>query len=127
MISNLVPNIGLRTKDHVRNGRTCEVKAIETKSMKRIQTLREASIRVKACRLFNLMPKVIRNLDNVSVDVFKHRLDAYLKTIPDQPNIPHYYQRAASNSLIDQLEVIRADAAKWVANHGDLVLQIMQD
>jgi len=122
MISNMVPNIGLTTKHHPRTGRTCEIKKIQTKSMKRVQTIRESSIKVKGSKLFNLLPKGIRNLENVSVDVFKHRLDVYLKTVPDQPNIPHYHQRAASNSLIDQLEVIRADAARSVANHGDPVL-----
>ena len=65
---------------------------------------REASLQVKGARLFNLIP---RDKKNVTVDVFKSGLDAWLSTIPDQSTSPGRQRAAITNSLIDQV----------VANH----------
>ena len=56
-------------------------------------------------RLFNKMPKEIRNISNVSVDTFKHQLDKFLNQLPDEPGIPSYTQLrpSVSNCLIDQI------------------------
>ncbi|KAK4317610.1 hypothetical protein Pmani_011316 [Petrolisthes manimaculis] len=35
--------------------------------------------------LFNSIPKNLRNLTSVTVDTFKHKLDKWLATVPDQP------------------------------------------
>ena len=47
-----------------------------------------------AARLFNNMPKHIRNLTVCSTLCFEKKLDLYLSTIPDLPNTPNL-----SNSL----------------------------
>ena len=52
------------------------------------------SFRWKAARLFNNMPKNIRNLTVCSTLCFKKKLDLHLSTIPDFPNTPNL-----SNSL----------------------------
>ena len=52
------------------------------------------SFRWKAARLFNNMPKNIRNLTVCSTLCFKKKLDLHLSTIPDLPNTPNL-----SNSL----------------------------
>ena len=52
------------------------------------------SFRCKAARLFNNMPKHIRNRTVCSTLCFKKKLDLYLSTIPDLPNTPNL-----SNSL----------------------------
>ena len=49
---------------------------------------------MKAARLFNNMPKNIRNLTVCLTSCFKKKLDLYLSTIPDLPNTPNL-----SNSL----------------------------
>ena len=74
-----------------------------------VRKAREASPQEKGARLFNLVPKEIRNLSGVTVDTFKSGLDAWLNQIPDQPTIPGRQRSALTNSLIDQV----------VANHSN--------
>ena len=60
----------------------------------------------KAKRLFNSLPKEIRNLSNPSsLECFKGRLDQFLHTVPDEPSVPSYVSSrpANSNSLLDQI------------------------
>ena len=58
-------------------------------------------------KLFNCLPKDLRDSE-VSVDTFKNRLDQVLQKIPDKPSMPHYYQSASGNSIIEQLEAMNA-------------------
>ena len=37
-----------------------------------------------------------------TVEQFKHGLDTWLKTVPDQPTIPGRQRAAKTNSIIDQ-------------------------
>ena len=68
-----------------------------------VRKAREASLQVKGARLFNLVPKEIRNMSGISVDNFKAGLDAWLTRIPDQPTVPGRQRAALTNSLIDQV------------------------
>ena len=65
--------------------------------------VREASLKVKGARLFNLVSKEVRNLSGVSMDTFKSVLDVWLSGIPDQPTIPGRQRSALINSLLDQV------------------------
>ena len=56
----------------------------------------KSSLRVKGVRLFNSVPKEIREMKDVTVDSFKTALDAWLTRFPDQPN------PASTNFLSDQ-------------------------
>ena len=47
-------------------------------------------LRWRAIRLFNSLPKSIRDITNCSVCSFKLRLDYYLSSIPDIPCSPGY-------------------------------------
>ena len=67
---------------------------------------REASLGVRGARLFNLLPAWIRTIDGVSVNRFKSELDKFLVGVPDQPTVPGRGRAAASNSLIDRLQLI---------------------
>ena len=60
----------------------------------------EASLRVKGGRLFNLLPKEIRDLNDVSVETFKSDLDKWLTTVPDQPTLLGRQRAALTNSLL---------------------------
>ena len=72
-----------------------------------VRRAREASLKVKGARLFNLVPQELRGLTGVCVDTFKAALDSWLAGIPDQPTIQGRQRAALTNSLIDQV----------VANH----------
>ena len=66
----------------------------------------EASLRVKGARLFNILPKEIRDLDSCTVDTFKATLDEWLNKVPDQPTVPGRQRAALTNSLLHQLLLI---------------------
>ena len=68
-----------------------------------IRRAREASLAVKGCRLFNLLPISIRNMKGTSVEQFKGALDTFLSTVPDQPTIGGVGRAAETNSLLHQL------------------------
>ncbi|KAK3852809.1 hypothetical protein Pcinc_040616 [Petrolisthes cinctipes] len=74
----------------------------------RIKTLKENAFSVRAPLIFNALPRYLRE-STEHLDGFKNQLDKFLRTIPDQPKLPHYHLSAASNSIIDQLAQRRAD------------------
>ena len=63
---------------------------------------REASLSVRGCQLFNIIPRGLRDLNHGTVEKFKSGLDAWLSTIPDEPSIPDRQRAALTNSLLDQ-------------------------
>ena len=101
-----MPNVNGKIKciNNQRTGRKCAI--IDTKSGK-LKNTREASFTTNGIRLFNTLPKEIRNTTGVSTESFKNKLDKLLASIPDEPVLPEYtkYRRANSNSLIDMINV----------------------
>ena len=85
-----------------RRGRLCRVPGLERQAAARIQTSRENSFAVRAPRLFNILPADIRDFEG-PVSTFKSRLDRFLQDVPDKPCLPHYYQAATNNSLLEQV------------------------
>ena len=64
--------------------------------------------------IYETLPKEIRNLQKISLDDFKAKLDQYLMTIQDQPKIGELVQSTCeqfsakpSNSIIDQAREAR--------------------
>ena len=81
----------------------------ELKGSQKVRTLRENSFQVRGLRIFNSLPKSLRNLHGIPVDDFKFHLDKYLEKIPDEPSLPNYTPTACnlfsakpSNSIVDQ-------------------------
>ena len=105
VLENLVPNIndGIKFKENPRLGRMCALSIPNPKTLK----IRESSLPFQGARLFNILPKTIRNIKNVPIEKFKTALDAYLKTIPDEPQIQGYTacKRANTNSIIHMINV----------------------
>ena len=106
ILEGISPNCGLVSQTSDRRGRELRIPAIRGKE--RIQTLREASFQVHGPRLFNSLPIPIRDLNKISVDQFKYKLDIYLQSIPDEPNLHGYVPSVCnqlsgnpSNSLVD--------------------------
>ena len=81
-------------------GRMCVTKYIGLNNSKLCDS---CALAIQGAKLFNAMPKCIRNLKNVPVDKFKTALDKHLKTIPDEPQIRGYTgcRRVDSNSILD--------------------------
>ena len=103
MLEGVVPQVGnLKSYTHIRHGRKCRVPCVNTCATSRVRNIRNASFAINAPRLFNSLPKHIRDITDCSTDVFKNRLDNYLSTIADEPQIPGYtaIRRAETNSLL---------------------------
>ena len=83
-----------------RRGRTIYIKPLKTG---RYANLRFNSLPFNGARLFNSLPKFLRNQINCNKDCFKSRLDIFLKQIPDQPLLrSNYYSRQTqSNSILN--------------------------
>ena len=106
------PNCGISPADSSeRIGRMCSIPAVSKKAPARIQTLRENSFQVHAPKLFNSLPKSLRNKTKCSIDEFKADLDNILEAVPDEPKVSGNYtpgacdvfSAQASNSIIDQI------------------------
>ena len=87
---------------HIRRGRECKIPCISRHTPRNIQALKHATLPVRGQQLFNTLPRDIRNMTDCKVDIFKRRLDKYLSTIPDEPQVLGYtaQRRADSNSIL---------------------------
>ena len=86
-----------------RRGRSCVMPSVASAAPERIKSIRFASLPYKGPRLFNSLPKEIRNLTNCGLTTFKGVLDRFLSSLPDQPLIPSMVQHRTcdSNSIVD--------------------------
>ena len=115
LYERISPNCGLEVKSSERRGR--EVIIPPSKGSGKFHTLREGSFQVNGPRLFNSLPKKIRNLTRISLEDFKIKLDKHLENIPDEPkigglvpNTSNQITMLPSNSIIDH--------AKTISNRG---------
>ena len=108
ILEGLVPNVGtnkITSRTSIRHGRLCEIPRISTKAPANIQSLREGGFCIQGTKLFNAIPKSIRNITDVDVLTFKKKLDEFLLSIADEPLSPGYTprRRAGSNSLLHMI------------------------
>ena len=107
IINNLAPNLKsnpITTHYSERRGLCCNVPALRnTRCPAKIVGIREGSFTIRGPKLFNILPRELRNLSDVSVDVFKRYLDKILCKLPDMPTVPGYAgcRATRSNSLLD--------------------------
>ena len=86
-----------------RRGRLVDICPYNSTAPNTVRNAKESSFRVKGGKLFNLLPKELRNIDSENVGIFKSQLDNFLTNIPGQPTIPNRTRAAATNSFIDQI------------------------
>ena len=101
ILNNLVPNVGISVchdREH-RNGLSLEVMG------NNVNKLRKNSFQFTGPRIFNLLPKDIRN-HNGSMETFKILLDNFLSTVPDIPRL-NQGSSLHSNTLEYQLNIWR--------------------
>ena len=102
-IESIVPNFGINTRVNPRTGRFCVVPHVKSAAPAQVQSLRFASLSINGPRLFNAMPKNIRNIHGCATNAFKLALDKYLKSVPDEPRVKKLipFCTKNSNSLLD--------------------------
>ena len=106
VLEGLVPNVNNKITStlHARLGRKCVVPRVPNGKLGKI---REASLAVHGAKLFNVLPKPLRNMSGVKLDTFKSALDRYLKAIPDEPTLVGYTacRRADTNSIFHMFKL----------------------
>ena len=105
-------NCGLTPSISKRRGRLFIIPSL--KGPRCVKRLKEQSFQVHGPKLFNCLPQTLRNITKVSVEEFKEKLDEYLSSIPDEPNVDgltpgacDIFTAKPSNSIIDQSRTIR--------------------
>ena len=115
----LVPNIsetnGLKFTNHIRLGCKCSIKTYPL-SGPNVVRARDDSFALTACRLWNSLPKSIRDIGGKDVQHFKRKLDRVLHYYPDVPRCgtsSHLYTEIGrkTNSLCDHYKDIRTREA----------------
>ena len=94
ILQNIVPNIGesgIRSRTSTRHGRFCVVPRPNTSASAQTQQLKEGSFCVNGAKLFNSLPKTLRNLKDVDLSFFKRKLDqSFLSTVANEALCPGY-------------------------------------
>ena len=89
-----------------RRGRLAVPRTITKNAPSSVKKARERSLGVHGVRLFNLLPKHLRNEDSGDFPLFKNHLDLFLATVPDQPTTTGLGRAAATNSLLEQVQLL---------------------
>ena len=89
-----------------RRGRLAIPTNIPRSAPTKVSQARERSLGVHGPRLFNLLPRHLRNENSGDFALFKNHLDIFLSTVPDQPTTPGLGRAAVSNSLLEQIPLI---------------------
>ena len=106
-LTGLVPNPGFVVHQNKRTGLHLVVPWSRSISGIATEKMKDRSILVQGPKLFNILPKDLRTeYENISIESFKHRLDEFLRTIPDQPTVAGLGRAADSNSIIDQIKTL---------------------
>ena len=81
ILEGLVPNVGIELSQNRTRGRTCYVKGVKSNCLNIRSLIRATSLSRNEPRIFNSLPPNLKNVSSCSVEVFKHRLDAFLQRI----------------------------------------------
>ena len=108
MVPNIDPMMGhkIKTRKHQRHGTQCVIQYPTNRNP--AQSLQETAITVFGTRLYNSLPKYLRNIESVKTEKFKFELNKFLELIPDEPKMPNYVTASGCNSILDQLTHLRA-------------------
>ena len=77
-----------KTRKHPRHGTQCIIQYPTKRNP--AQSLQENAITVFGSRLYNLLPKYLRDNESVKTKKIKFELDKFLDLIPDKPKMPNY-------------------------------------
>ena len=106
VLQGMVQGYTISTMQTPRRGRLVEVPPYQSKAPAPVRRARESSLSVKGARLFNLIPRALRDTQSGTVDQFKYKLDEWLAVVPDQPTISGRQRAANTNSLLDQVGLL---------------------
>jgi hypothetical protein len=85
VMEQLAPNYGISFQVSTTAGRLCSISPLITGVSEHVKNLRLKSLQYIGPCLWNSLPAELRSVTGVSTSTFKHKLDAYLQFLPDQP------------------------------------------
>ena len=99
MVPNIDGTVGhqIKARKHPRHGTQWVINYPRNRNP--VQSLRENTISVFGPRLYNSMPKYLKDIESVKTEKFKFELDKFLELIPDELKMPNYVTAARSNSI----------------------------
>ena len=123
VLQGLVQGYPISSRQSPRRGRLVDVAKFCSSAPAAVKKAREASLSVHGAKLFNLLPRHIRDISTGTTDQFKRELDSWLECVPDQPTTQGRQRAAKTNVLIDQVQSRRCSAfaltyRKCVNIHG---------
>ena len=95
----------------------------QTETQHNPQSLQENAITVFGPRLYNSLPKYLRDIESVKTEKFKFELDKFLDKIPDQPKMPNYVTASGSNTILDQLTHLRVQGIYYSGGVPDSAME----
>ena len=114
ILESYAPNCGIElARENIRIGRKCKIPCLKTNTRSGIQTLRESSFQINGARLFNSLPKHVREIRSNQED-FKEALDLYLSNVPDEPRIGSLVPSATDQLTGNQSNSLLA----WATNYN---------
>ena len=135
-LKGLCPNIGfewMEEDNKSRRGRVLKYPKIHG-TVDSLKTLQRASIKYEGVRLFNSLPDEVR-LFSGSMENMKVLIDAFLKCVPDHPEVDDLKPVATdesgsvSNSLVDWIRTrpsilkSKLDVIKFRDDRGELIIR----
>ena len=87
IIIGIVPNYGITWSDNMVRGRMFNIPRSKSNFTAIAKHMRDQSLIVHGGNIFNLLPVDIRNWSGLK-DLFKEKLDMFIKDIPDCPQTP---------------------------------------
>ena len=90
---------------NARTGYHCQIKLLPPSSQKCAKAIAKHSVIYQGPSLYNCLPSFLKQNYSQKDPLihFKHDLDKFLSTIPDQPTIQGLFRPANSNSICDQI------------------------
>ena len=126
MVLNIDGTMGntIRNRKHPRHGTQCVIQYPTIRNP--AQSLQENVITVFGPRLYNSLPKYLRDIESVKTEKFKFQLDRFLELIPDQPKMSNYVTASGRNSILDQLTHLRAQGIYRSGGVPDSAMEVSQ-
>lgn len=89
----------------------CKRRNLLTKTPGRTRILLAAGLTCERPRIFDVLPKEVRDISGCLVEKFKAGLDKFLWTVPHEPPVLEYiFECCASNALPDQVVLMERGA-----------------
>ena len=118
-LMRIVPSLGFETWNHPRKGKMIRDKKLNCK-IQSLRSMKEKSIYGHGPRLYNALPKCIREWDGSFIS-FKFMLDNFLTLIPDRPciqgyrNVNHDLYGDMTNSIVHWVRNL--ELSNWEHKH----------